>query len=198
MAIGFLFIPISGIPQDPADHLRHTVLDTTGSTHKDSLYQLEKPWRQASGKAFTLSDLKGVPAVLLMFYTSCEYVCPLLVADLKEVESRLPKKILKTIKFVLFSFDPKRDTPETLTAYARKMKLDPSRWILNTAPEPTVREMSLVLGVKYKPESTGNFSHSYMMTLIDKNGVIQHQQIGKKQSQQDFVTHVLNQFNPER
>ncbi|MCC7440311.1 MAG: hypothetical protein IT285_01680, partial [Bdellovibrionales bacterium] len=41
------------------------------------------------------------------------------------------------------------------------------------------QEVSALLGVKYRKESNGvDFSHSYMITLLDEGGVIRKQRIG--------------------
>lgn len=45
----------------------------------DSVYRLEDAFTDQAGKPFTLADRRGKPQLVAMFYTSCRYVCPLIV-----------------------------------------------------------------------------------------------------------------------
>ena len=143
-----------------------------------SIYHLDSVWKNQDGKDTPLRSLKDQSLVLAMVYTSCQYVCPVIVSDMKRIEKGLSGEQLKTIKFVVVSFDPKRDTPVALKTFAKKRHLDEDRWILLTGTPDQVLELANALGVKYKQDPNGDFSHSNIIHIVDVAGVVKHQQIG--------------------
>jgi protein SCO1 len=94
------------------------------------------------------------------------------VRDLQKLESMLPEADRRRSRFVLVTIDPKVDTPEHLLAYAQKHALDLSRWtLLNGSPEQ-VRVLANVLGFKYRPTGSGQYSHTLRIYLLDREGVV--------------------------
>ena len=76
------------------------------------------------------------------------------------------------VKFVLASFDHKKDTPENLNDYMTKRKLSKDLWtFLSPSNEAAARELSVVLGISFKNIGDGDFSHSNVITLLDEEGV---------------------------
>ena len=49
-------------------------------------------------------------------YTNCPDVCPLTLAEYREIKSRLGEKA-DQVEFVFITVDPDRDTPERMQAY---------------------------------------------------------------------------------
>lgn len=41
-----------------------------------SIYQLEPDWRDENDNIVSIGSLRGQPVVMVMIYTSCQYVCP--------------------------------------------------------------------------------------------------------------------------
>ena len=144
---------------------------------KDSLYQLDAGFTADSGQPFALGELRGRPVVLNMFFASCGYACPLTVTDMQAIREKLPAAVRERAVFVLVSFDPARDTPAALADYRAKRALD-DRWILLRGNDDSVRELAALLGVKYKQEADGMFSHSNLVTILNPAGEIVHQRAG--------------------
>lgn len=145
-----------------------------GELPGNSLYQLDSKWIDQDGKEFELKDLQGTPTLLSMVYLSCKYICPAVTSEVQTLESELSKKLKKSFKIVLVSFDPERDTPQALKKYADQRKLDLSRWRLVTNKnESKIRELAVATNFKYMKDEKGEFTHSYMILLLDQNGVIQ-------------------------
>lgn len=71
---------------------------------------------RADGAPFDLRDLRGQVVMLFFGYTSCPDICPLALADMKQVEQKLGAQANQTA-VVFVSLDPERDTPERLNAY---------------------------------------------------------------------------------
>ncbi|MDI1251045.1 MAG: SCO family protein [Lacunisphaera sp.] len=146
---------------------------------KESLYQLEVTFTDDTGKTVALGDLRGRPVVLNMFFASCGYACPLTVTDLLAIQERLPAAQRAQTLFVLVSFDIARDTTEVLAKYRAQRALD-GQWVLLRGPDDSVRELAALLGVKYKQEADGMFSHSNLVTILNREGEIVHQRQGLK------------------
>ena len=146
---------------------------------KNSLYQAEAGFTADSGQAFSLGELHGRPVVLNMFFASCGYACPLLVTDMLAIQGRLPAELRGKALFVLVSFDVARDTPAVLAQYRAQHGLD-GQWVLLHGSDDSVRELAALLGVKYKQEADGAFSHSNILTILNGQGEIVHQRTGLK------------------
>ena len=165
------------------------VLDAGESMIGDhSLYQIETTWKNQSGADVLLSSLAGVPQVVAMTYTSCEVSCPRIVAAMQQLQRESKTKA----GFILISIDPVRDTPSQLQAYAEKMKLLPEHWNLLTSSEDDVREMAALLGVRYQQMPDGEFAHSNIITVLDAEGVVYHQQNGLAM---DLAAETLSKLN---
>ena len=146
---------------------------------KESLYQLEVTFTDDTGKTVALGDLRGRPVVLNMFFASCGYACPLTVTDMLAIQERLPAEQRAQTVFVLVSFDVARDTTEVLAKYRKQRALD-GQWVLLRGTDDSVRELAALLGVKYKQEADGMFSHSNLVTILNREGEIVHQRQGLK------------------
>ncbi|MEZ5022445.1 MAG: SCO family protein [Chitinophagales bacterium] len=108
--------------------------------------------------------------MVAMIYTSCNFSCPLIVADMREIESLVPEDKVNDINFVLISIDPTVDQPDTLKAFMLKNQMDENRWTLLTGTEDQIQDIAAVLGFKYKKSSLMDYAHSNLITEFDKNG----------------------------
>ena len=144
---------------------------------KNSLYQADASFTTDTGRPFTLGELRGRPVVLAMFFASCGYACPLIVSDMQSIRARLPAGLRERAAFVLISFDVVRDTPAALAQYRIQRSLD-AQWTLLHGSADSVRELAALLGVKYKQEADGAFSHSNLITVLSAEGEIIHQRTG--------------------
>lgn len=142
-----------------------------------SVYQLGQTWTDENGRPLALESLRGQTVVLALFFTNCEYACPVLTHDMAAIRSRLPPETAARTRFVLCSMDPARDTPEALRGYRARQGLGPG-WTLLRGEETEVRELALVLGVKYKRDTRGQFSHGNAIFVLDRDGVVQHRRDG--------------------
>jgi protein SCO1/2 len=138
----------------------------------DSVYRLSLPLTDAQGRVQDWAALRGKPRIVAMFYTSCQYMCPLIVESGKAVEHALPAAERDRVGVVLLSLDPATDTPAALRAMAKARKVDPQRWTL-AAPRPDdVRKVAGVLGVRYRALGDGDFNHTSALVLLDAQGRI--------------------------
>ncbi|MCC8362693.1 SCO family protein [Lysobacter sp. A6] len=148
----------------------------------DSVYKLALPLTDAQGRTQDWSTLQGKPRVVAMFYTSCQYMCPLIVESGKAVERALPPAERAKVGVVLISLDPKHDTPAQLKAMAKQRHVDPTQWTLAAPAPDDVRKVAGVLGVRYRELADGNFNHTSALVLLDAKGriVARTEQVGAK------------------
>ena len=142
-----------------------------------SIYQLDSSWTNDQGAAVSLATLRGRPVVLAMFFASCEYACPVLVSDMQRLRQSLPENVRERAQFVLVTFDPARDTPDALHTYRERSALD-GGWTLLHGDAESVQELAMLLGVKYKQDARGQFSHSNLITVLNDEGEISFQRAG--------------------
>lgn len=143
-----------------------------------SIYNLPSKWTNQNSENIEMKDLKGKVLVMVMIYTSCKSACPRLVADMRNIESRLSENIKKNVKLVLISIDPKVDTPERLKAFSIENKMDGLQWEFLRSTEENTREFAAVLAVNYKKVSPLEFSHSNIISVFNANGELVFQQEG--------------------
>lgn len=138
----------------------------------DSLYQLDLALADQDARATTLKDLGGSPLLITMFYTSCKFVCPLTIENLQRLERALTPEQKAAVRVVLVSIDPERDTPQALKKVAVDRHVDLARWTLARTDADGVRKLAAVLGVQYRKLEDGEFNHSTIVTLLDRQGRI--------------------------
>ncbi len=143
-----------------------------------SLYNLNSDWITQDGNTVKLSQALGKVQLLAMVYTSCAYACPRIVADMLALDELIPTNYNDELVFTLVSFDPEHDTPAKLKSFASEHKLDLDRWTLLHGDPDDILELAAVLDVKYKKTTATDYAHSSIVSVINKNGEIVHQQIG--------------------
>ena len=148
----------------------------------DSVYQLALPLTDQAGGTADWRALRGKPRVVSMFYTSCQYICPLIVDSGKAVERELAPAARERLGILLVSMDPKRDNPAALMSIVNKRKLDRAYWTLASPAPADVREIAGVLGIRYRALADGEFNHTSAMVLLDGEGRIlaRSEQMGSK------------------
>ena len=139
---------------------------------RDSVYQLPVQLTDQDGRTFAWSSRRGKVQVVSMFYTSCQYICPLIVDSGKGVDKALSANARARLGILLVSMDPKRDTPAALKSIVTKRKLDTTRWTLASPPASDVRGIAGVLGVRYRALADGEFNHTSALVLLDADGRI--------------------------
>jgi len=152
-----------------------------GQPTDKSLYLLDSMWTSDVGRQIKLGALRGRPQIVAMFFTQCEYACPILVEELKGLERKLPPEVFGKVDFLLVSIDSKRDTPAALATFREKRQLTRERWTLLRCEADDVRELAALLGVNYTEDARGQFAHTNLITLLNTEGEVAFQHTGLKQ-----------------
>ena len=138
----------------------------------DSIYQLQTPLTDQAGRNFRLDDKRGQPMLVSMFYTSCQFVCPMLIDALRDTEAKLSADDRARLSVLMVSFDPAHDSVAVLRKTADERHLDSAHWTLARSDPKSVRKLAAVLGIQYRPLANGDFNHTTALILIDADGRI--------------------------
>ena len=138
----------------------------------DSIYQLAVPLTDQTGRSFRMDERRGQPMLISMFYTSCQFVCPMLIDALRDTEARLTERERARLHVLMVSFDPTHDNVAVLKRTADQRHLDSAHWSLARTDAKTVRKLAAVLGIQYRALPDGEFNHTTALILIDADGRI--------------------------
>ena len=169
----------------------------TAPLPRDSVYQLPLRLTDQAGRSADWRTRRGKPQLVSMFYTSCHYICPLIVDSGKAVEKSLTPAQQQRLGILLVSLDPARDTPAALQSIVDKRRLDTARWILASPPLGEVRAVAGVLGIRYRLLADGEFNHTSALVLLDADGRIlaRSEQVGSRPDP-EFVAAVRRALGP--
>ena len=138
----------------------------------DSVYQLPLKLTDQHGKSWDWRSRRGKPQVVAMFYSSCRYICPLIIESGKAVDRALTPAQRAGLGMVYISMDPERDTPAALATLAKERKVSDKRWALASPKPGDVRSVAGVLGIQYRALADGEFNHTSALLLLDADGRI--------------------------
>lgn len=145
---------------------------TRGVLPSDSIYQLAVPLTDQNGNTFRLDSLRGQPMLISMFFTSCQFVCPMLTDALRDTANKLPPAERERLRVVMVTFDPARDSIAVLKKNALAHSLTDAQWTLARTDDASTRKLAAVLNIQYKPLPDGDFNHTTALILIDSEGRI--------------------------
>lgn len=159
----------------------------------DSIYQLSGIWTDQDNATYVLSDFAGKPQVVSLVYAGCAQICPAIVATMQKIQADLPQG--QDVGFLLVSLTPNQDTPEIMKRYLERYELDPESWKFIAGSPEDLRRLAMALGVKYKPSTGNDVSHSNLFTILDEQGRITLQQAGLYENAPKAVTHLSSMLS---
>lgn len=139
---------------------------------KDSLYQLAINLTDQDTNTATFASRRGRVQLVTMFYTSCRFVCPLIISTVQRTEKALSAEERARLGVLLVSFDPERDTPQAMKRVATERTIELPRWSLTRTDPASVRKLAGVLGVQFRALKDGEINHSSSLTLLDADGIV--------------------------
>lgn len=135
-----------------------------------SVYQLSATLVDQTGRKQAWADLRGRPRIATMFYSSCPYMCPLIIESGKAIDHALSADERSRLGVVMVTMDVARDTPAALSAIALKRHIDTRRWTLLRPEAKDLRPIAAVLGVRFRALANGEFNHNSVLVLLDGEG----------------------------
>jgi protein SCO1/2 len=122
------------------------------------------------GRTRTPDELRGSVWVADFIFTSCKSVCPVLSAKMVQVQRAIADPRLR---FVSFSVDPERDSPEALHAYAKRWAPDETRWTLLATTKESLAALTKGMKTLVEPQADPDATvHSAELFLIDAKGQV--------------------------
>jgi protein SCO1/2 len=189
IALGLLII-LLGLQSCNSQKKNETKNPTNKTISDLSIYNLPSQWTTQNNKNIEMKDLKGKVLVMVMIYTSCKSACPRLVADMRNIEERIPENLKDKVQLVLVSIDPTVDTPKRLKEFSIENKMDGNQWLFLRSTEENTREFAAVLAVNYKKISPMDFSHSNIISVFNADGELAFQQEGLGVSYDETVNKI--------
>ena len=106
-----------------------------------------------------LSDLRGKAILIYFGYTHCPDVCPLSLADFRQIKKELAD-LANRVNFVMISVDGTRDTPDVLRLYIQAF--DPE-FIGLTGSDLEVRQVGINYGVHFEKQKPAGTAAAYLV-----------------------------------
>lgn len=167
---------LTGCGDDPS------VLDDLSDTSYDLVAH--------DGSPVTFPDAYDGQILLVGYvYTQCPDVCSMITANMKTVRDRLDST--EGVTFVTISFDPRRDTPERLTAFRDAFRIE-AGWPFLTGDSTTVARLMDRLDVRRRivthdgrpasPDTLDSYfiDHTDQVTLVDAEGRVRFHYSGSR------------------
>jgi protein SCO1/2 len=122
----------------------------------------------------SLNDFGGKVTVIFFGFTNCMDVCPATMAKLSDALNRLGDKA-GGVQVVFISVDYRRDTPQSVGAYAARFRPD---FIGLTGTQAEIDRVTKDYGIYYKlgeADASGNYEveHTAIVMALDKQGRLQ-------------------------
>ena len=145
---------------------------TVAALPANSVYQLAVALTDQDGRDFQLADRRGKPMLVSMFYSNCQFVCPMLIDTLRDTESKLGADERNQIGVLMVSIDPAHDTVAVLKQKSAERAIATPRWAMARTDAASVRKLAAVLGIQYRALANGEFNHTTALILLDADGRI--------------------------
>ncbi len=129
-----------------------------------------------NNKPSSLEDYRGKFVLVGFIYTNCPDVCGILTQHYRQIQRKFADIINKDLALVFITTDPERDTPERLAAYTEGFQ---GEWNFLTGAAEQLQKVwdEYRVFVKDGP-AAGIVYHTYMVALIDRQGMIRFRYIG--------------------
>jgi len=127
--------------------------------------------KERNGQEVRLEDLRGKVWIASFVLIRCpDGKCPQVTRTVQRLQQELASR--KDVRFVTFTVDPERDTPEELQTYAEAHQADPERWLFLTGSEETIEEFGKAFAFRSGKEKKGELPHTQRLYVIDRQGNI--------------------------
>jgi protein SCO1/2 len=123
------------------------------------------------GRSVSLARFRGKVIAVNFMYTTCQLpdFCLRLVNHFGALQRQFAGSLGRDLVFLTLTFDPVRDQPDVLDAYARQWDPDPEVWRFLTGAPADVQRVLDWFGVSAFSQE-GLMDHSLHTVLIDRTG----------------------------
>lgn len=128
----------------------------------------------ANGELVSLDSTSGKARIVYFYFANCPDVCPPTTFLLSQVQEQLKEEGTLGTKAELISitFDPERDTPEAILAFAERTFADFEGWsFLRGEPEETI-QLAKDFKIDVLKLEDGSFIHANLIVIVDQEGQV--------------------------
>jgi protein SCO1 len=156
--------------------LYNKIADSSGKPRVIPVIQQVPPFSliNQEGEVVTLHSLRDSFWIANFIFTNCAGTCPVMTFQMGELQEAIEATL--PVRFVSFSVDPERDTPEVLFEYGELNGADHSRWFFLTGDRDEIYSLArsgFLLSVDAEGGSTAEpILHSQRFVLVDTEGSI--------------------------
>ena len=136
-----------------------------------------------NGRQLTSEDVRGKLTFYNFTYTNCSDPCPQTTDTMAQIHRLVEGMDMGgvPVQFVTMAFDPDRDTPEALAAYAAQidpaLNAEGSNWRFVTGPADRLKNViGGGFGVYYQPSTdpaeAGSYTFDPTIIMVDGNGIM--------------------------
>jgi protein SCO1/2 len=161
------------------------------------------------GASAAAPDLRALLAngrdvtVVEFVYTRCETLCLVGGAIFQQMQEALRArpaagKDAGRVQLLSIGFDPARDSPAELAAYARRMHADPRWWQVVRVPQAAdLRQLLDAFRVVVVPSGHGDFEHNAALLVVDRQGrLVRIFDLAQQQLALDYALHLAQGGTP--
>ena len=130
-------------------------------------------FKDQNGKIISNEDYEGKVHVVEFFFTTCPSICPIMNRRMVEIQNEFYGN--PNFGIASFTINPEVDTPEVLKQYAETYGANHINWHFMTGDKEKILKLSnegFNLYAESVMDDNGDFSHSGLFALIDKEGNI--------------------------
>lgn len=147
-----------------------------------------------SGRAFSLTQLRGTPLVVTFVSAHCKDVCPLIDAQIGQAVTNARARDLR-VRFVTITLDPERDSLADMKKLARTFGADPRYWLVAGGSIDDVHAIMRAFRVTADRGADGYADvHTTFVYLVDKHGVVRTSMLASDDLSNQIVSTVKQQW----
>jgi len=124
------------------------------------------------GRRFGLEAYRGRLVAVEFIYTGCQSICRSLGTAFRQIHDTVaPQRFERDFALLSISFDPQRDDPAALAAWAQVHGADGQHWRVARVADPAeLASLLASFGVVAIPDGLGGYEHNAAIHLLDRNG----------------------------
>jgi protein SCO1 len=150
------------------------------------------------GKRLSIEELRGKVVVVTFIFASCADTCPLLTHKMAMLQPRLGSDFGPQAYFVSVTVDPERDTVEVLKRYAQAHGAKLSGWAFLTGSQAEIKKVAKAYGVVYKKTARGDVDHTFLTSVVDRNGLLRVQYLGTRFNPDELLKDIRSLLEEKR
>jgi protein SCO1 len=153
--------------------------------------------KNQNGQSLSLASLRGKPVLVGFIHTMCKGPCEMLTTKMQSVSSAIPAMDSRNATMLLITTDPNDDQPPQLRAFAKKMNVTGSQWILATGSSANIKRVMQAYGVSHQDDDDDAMIHVMKLFLIAPDGTLAHTYSGLNASPQTVAGDIVKLSHQE-